>query len=214
MQCRNPYNMLKVVLFYLIDPLFMVYLCIIVREWSHRGQLLGLLWTGLDPPGPPCGRYWVQLRLQRCLHLHAARGDGRQHGRCGALSRELQVDNICVWVKIWDLVYRTLIYNGMYDIILHHTGIEAMIMDLNWSGLEKYKYYEFWFTGLLKMSIVLKECHKRSSLHREWGGGISYSSENQWNKRLCLFIPEQLLFQADNLSLLLVRNAGHMVPIK
>ena len=40
-------------------------------------------------------------------------------------------------------MFRTLIYNGMYDIILHHTGIEAMIMDLNWSGLDKYKYDEF-----------------------------------------------------------------------
>ena len=40
-------------------------------------------------------------------------------------------------------MFRTLIYNGMYDIILHHTGIEAMIMDLNWSALDKYKYYEF-----------------------------------------------------------------------
>ena len=42
-----------------------------------------------------------------------------------------------------EILFRTLIYNGMYDIILHHTGIEAMIMDLNWSGLDKYKYYEF-----------------------------------------------------------------------
>jgi len=30
--------------------------------------------------------------------------------------------------------YRTLIYNGMYDIIVHHTGVADMILDLNWSG--------------------------------------------------------------------------------
>ena len=49
-------------------------------------------------------------------------------------------------LEFWEnneILFRTLIYNGMYDIILHHTGIEAMIMDLNWSGLDKYKYYEF-----------------------------------------------------------------------
>ena len=31
----------------------------------------------------------------------------------------------------------------MYDIIVHHTGVEDMILDLNWSGLEKYKYHDF-----------------------------------------------------------------------
>ena len=41
-------------------------------------------------------------------------------------------------------VFRTLIYNGMLDIIVHHTGVEDMILDLNWSGLEKYKYKEFY----------------------------------------------------------------------
>ena len=41
-------------------------------------------------------------------------------------------------------LFRTLIYNGMLDIIVHHTGVEDMILDLNWSGLEKYKYKEFY----------------------------------------------------------------------
>ena len=36
--------------------------------------------------------------------------------------------------------YRTLIYNGNFDIICDHTGIMDMILDLNWSGLENYKY--------------------------------------------------------------------------
>jgi len=35
--------------------------------------------------------------------------------------------------------YRTLIYNGNFDIICDHSGILDMINDLNWSGLEKYK---------------------------------------------------------------------------
>ena len=35
--------------------------------------------------------------------------------------------------------YRTLIYNGNFDIICDHTGIMDMVLDLNWSGLENYK---------------------------------------------------------------------------
>ena len=35
--------------------------------------------------------------------------------------------------------FRTLIYNGNFDIICDHSGILDMINDLNWSGLDKYK---------------------------------------------------------------------------
>ena len=37
------------------------------------------------------------------------------------------------------LFFRTLIYNGNFDIICDHTGIMDMILDLNWTGLENYK---------------------------------------------------------------------------
>jgi len=75
--------------------------------------------------------------------------------------------------------YRTLIYNGNFDIICDHSGILDMINDLNWSGLEKYKSAE-------------REVYKCSE-HNEVIGYLT---------------------KADNLNLLVVRNAGHMVPLR
>jgi len=73
--------------------------------------------------------------------------------------------------------YRTLIYNGNFDIICDHTGIMDMVLDLNWSGLENYKNAE-------------KQ--------------IYYYQ----NKEVVGYLTK-----ADNLNLMVVRNAGHMVPL-
>jgi len=75
--------------------------------------------------------------------------------------------------------YRTLIYDGNFDIICDHTGVLDMINDLtNWSGYDKYKSTE-----------------RKVYSHRQSGETVGY------------------LTQADNLNLLVVRNAGHMVPL-
>jgi len=73
--------------------------------------------------------------------------------------------------------YRTLIYNGNFDIICDHSGILDMIDDLNWSGQDNYQN-------------ALRSVYKSSN-----GDVIGY------------------LTKADNLNLLAVRNAGHMVPL-
>jgi len=74
--------------------------------------------------------------------------------------------------------YRTLIYNGNFDIICDHTGIMDMILDLNWTGLENYKAAD-----------------RQVYYCRNDGETVGY------------------LTKADNLNLLAVRNAGHMVPL-
>ena len=51
----------------------------------------------------------------------------------------------------------------MYDIIVHHTGIEAMIMDLNWSGLEKYKYYMSFY----KLYSFFKDVNRLKGMPQE-----------------------------------------------
>jgi len=72
--------------------------------------------------------------------------------------------------------YKTLIYNGNFDIVCHHSAILDMVNDLDWSGSEAY-----------------------SKAKRE-----TYYFKND---------VVGYLTKAENLNLLLVRNAGHMVPI-
>jgi len=75
--------------------------------------------------------------------------------------------------------YRTLIYDGNFDIICDHSGVLDMINDLNtWSGYDKYKNTE-----------------RTIYEHRESGDVVGY------------------ITQAANLNVLVVRNAGHMVPL-
>jgi len=75
--------------------------------------------------------------------------------------------------------YRTLIYDGNFDIICDHSGVLDMINDLtSWSGYDKYKNTE-----------------RTVYEHRASGDVVGY------------------LTQADNLNVLVVRNAGHMVPL-
>jgi len=75
--------------------------------------------------------------------------------------------------------YRTLIYDGNFDIICDHSGVLDMINDLNsWSGYDKYKNTE-----------------RTVYEHRASGDVVGY------------------ITQADNLNVLVVRNAGHMVPL-
>jgi len=72
--------------------------------------------------------------------------------------------------------YKTLIYDGNFDIICNHSGVLDMINDLTWSGADAY-----------------------SKAEREV---YYYNSE-----------VVGYLTKADNLNLLVVRNAGHMVPL-
>jgi len=72
--------------------------------------------------------------------------------------------------------YRTIIYNGNFDIVCHHTAILDMVQDLDWSGAEAY-----------------------SKAERE----VYY-----YNDEVVGYLTK-----VDNLHLLLVRNAGHMVPL-
>jgi len=72
--------------------------------------------------------------------------------------------------------YRTLIYNGNFDIICHHSAILDMVNHLDWSGAAAYR-----------------------DATRE-----TYFFETD---------VVGYLTKAENLNLLLVRNAGHMVPM-
>jgi len=72
--------------------------------------------------------------------------------------------------------YRTLIYNGNFDIICHHSAILDMVNDLDWSGADAYK----------------KASRETYFFQTDVVGYLT---------------------KAENLNLLLVRNAGHMVPM-
>merc|ERR1711885_42574 len=72
--------------------------------------------------------------------------------------------------------YKTLIYDGNFDIICNHSGVLDMINDLQWDGKADY------------------EKAMRTVYH--------YGSE-----------VVGYLKKAQNLDLLVVRNAGHMVPL-
>ena len=72
--------------------------------------------------------------------------------------------------------YKTLIYDGNFDIICNHSGVLDMINDLKWSGSNAY-----------------------SNADRE----VYY-----YNREVVGYLTK-----ADNLNLLVVRNAGHMVPL-
>merc|ERR1711872_613654 len=72
--------------------------------------------------------------------------------------------------------YRTLIYNGNFDLICHHSAILDMVNDLDWSGADAYS--------------------KASRQTYFFGNDVV-----------------GYLTKAENLNLLLVRNAGHMVPM-
>jgi len=73
--------------------------------------------------------------------------------------------------------YRTLIYNGNFDIICNHSGILDMIADLRWSGSATYSRAD------------------RQVYHYNGSDVVGY------------------LTKAGNLNLLMVRNAGHLVPL-
>jgi len=77
-----------------------------------------------------------------------------------------------------DLGYRTLIYDGNFDIICNHSGILDMLADMQWIGKENYE-------------------KAVRSVYTQNGSGdvIGY------------------LTSSDSLRLLVVRNAGHMVPL-
>jgi len=77
-----------------------------------------------------------------------------------------------------DLGYKTLIYDGNFDIICNHSGILDMLADMQWIGKESYE-------------------KAVRSVYTQDGTGdvIGY------------------LTSADSLRLLVVRNAGHMVPL-
>jgi len=72
--------------------------------------------------------------------------------------------------------YRTLIYDGNFDIICNHSGILDLINDMQWSGKQEYN-------------------NARRSAYWHRYELVGY------------------LKKAENLNLLVVRNAGHMVPL-
>jgi len=72
--------------------------------------------------------------------------------------------------------YRTLMYDGNFDIICNHSGVLELINALEWSGSSTY------------------DRARRSTVFYS-GDVVGY------------------LKKADNLHLMLVRNAGHMVPL-
>eukprot|EP00092_Neocalanus_flemingeri_P007452 GFUD01008048.1.p1 GENE.GFUD01008048.1~~GFUD01008048.1.p1 ORF type:complete len:467 (-),score=127.97 GFUD01008048.1:70-1470(-) len=73
--------------------------------------------------------------------------------------------------------YKTLIYDGNFDIICNHSGVLDMVNDLDWSGADAY-----------------------SKAQRE----VYYYNSKE---------VVGYLTKAENLNLLVVRNAGHMVPL-
>jgi len=73
--------------------------------------------------------------------------------------------------------YKTLIYDGNFDIICNHSGVLDMINDLQWSGSDAY-------------ANAMRQVYYYDN--REVVGYLT---------------------KADNLNLLVVRNAGHMVPL-
>ena len=44
--------------------------------------------------------------------------------------------------------YKTLIYDGNFDIICNHSGVLDMIADLSWSGADAYRYTMIYSTVL------------------------------------------------------------------
>jgi len=72
--------------------------------------------------------------------------------------------------------YKTLIYDGNFDIICNHSGVLDLINDMEWSG---------------------KNAYNRASRH-----------PYRYGKELVGYLKK-----AENLNLLVVRNAGHMVPL-
>ena len=88
--------------------------------------------------------------------------------------------------------YKTLIYDGNFDIICNHSGVLDMIADLSWSGSDAYRY------TMIYSKILYWPCPSRADRHVYYYNGkevVGY------------------LTKADNLNLLVVRNAGHMVPL-
>merc|ERR1719516_580428 len=77
-----------------------------------------------------------------------------------------------------DQGYRTLIYDGNFDIICNHSGILDMLADMQWIGKSEYEK-------------AVRSIYKQKGT----GDVIGY------------------LTAADTLRLLVVRNAGHMVPL-
>jgi len=86
---------------------------------------------------------------------------------------ESQMDDIAF---ILNAGYKTLIYDGNFDIICNHSGVLDMIADMQWDGKADY------------------DKAGRSAYH--------YGSE-----------VVGYLKQAKNFDVLVVRNAGHMVPL-
>ena len=90
--------------------------------------------------------------------------------------------------------YKTLIYNGNLDIICNHSGILDMISNLNWSGSDKFRSEP---NQIHHKVCYFAYCSRadRQVYHYNGSEVVGY------------------LTKADNLHLLLVRNAGHQVPL-